>query len=292
MPPGSEAHGRFERHGGSESGKVEASGAWMAHNPACYNLPHVPCWSLVQGSRMESSYNCHKFYTMSLPSSERFHQKNRDRFWLLDDHVRCGWEFAVGKEKFNKEQKCLNWRVSDAEEKFAKEQKLNAELQEEWTATYARSNYDMKLALDEAMKLKGEKDEASQEVMRLTASLKEKEAQVDTARKTHEEALSNNAELEKAIKTHKAQVKSSEMVSQELGKDCKWLINHEIPLLAKYMFEFVKVAYNSCLKDGYAEGKAFVIDGKPDNDFELFKSDCATHYRNKRKEFGLLEFGF
>ncbi|MFS7888937.1 hypothetical protein Hanom_Chr00s000002g01600851 [Helianthus anomalus] len=67
MPPGSEAHGRSEEQGGSESGKVEASGSWMAHNPACDNLPHVPCWSLVQGSRMDSFDNCHKFYTMSLP---------------------------------------------------------------------------------------------------------------------------------------------------------------------------------------------------------------------------------
>ncbi|KAF5817971.1 hypothetical protein HanXRQr2_Chr02g0059321 [Helianthus annuus] len=56
------------------------------------------------------------------------------------------------------------------------------------------------------------------------------------------------------------------------------------------MFELGGAAYNSGRKDGYAKGKTFVLEGKPDNDFELFEEYCNGHYRSKRKEFGLLEF--
>ncbi|MFS8006907.1 hypothetical protein Hanom_Chr14g01254691 [Helianthus anomalus] len=34
-----------------------------------------------------------------------------------------------------------------------------------------------------------------------------------------------------------------------------------------------------------------IREGKPDNDFELFKPDCVTRYRNKRKDFRILAFG-
>ncbi|KAJ0940091.1 hypothetical protein HanRHA438_Chr02g0079421 [Helianthus annuus] len=91
------------------------------------------------------------------------------------------------------------------------------------------------------------------------------------------------------------------MVSHELGEDYKWLINCGIPLLAdslmaseelaKYMLELGGAAYDSGRKNGYGEGKMFALEGKSNNHFELFKSDYATHYRNKRKEFGILEFG-
>ncbi|MFS7994809.1 hypothetical protein Hanom_Chr12g01110461 [Helianthus anomalus] len=207
-------------------------------------------------------------------------------------------EFVVDRERFNAEKKGLNWRVSDAKEKLAKEQKLNAERQEEWTVALARTNCDLKLACDEAVKLKGEKDKASQEVIHLTASLKEKEVQVDTAHKANEEALARIVDLEKAVENHKAQAKASEEVAHELGEDCKWLINRGVPLLAnslmafedlaKYLFELSGAAYNSGRKDGYVEGKAFALEGKLDKDFKLFKEDCAGHYRKKRKEFGLL----
>ncbi|KAF5817867.1 hypothetical protein HanXRQr2_Chr02g0058051 [Helianthus annuus] len=55
--------------------------------------------------------------------------------------------------------------------------------------------------------------------------------------------------------------------------------------LAKYKLELGGAAYNNGQKDGYAEGKAFALERKPNNDFELFKTDCATHYRDKRNEF-------
>ncbi|KAJ0493516.1 hypothetical protein HanIR_Chr12g0587051 [Helianthus annuus] len=197
-------------------------------------------------------------------------KKNKDRSRLLEDHVRLGvnyfamtqeivreWssmreqimefentkrEFVMDRERFNAEKKGLNWRVSDAEEKLAKEQKLNAEHQEEWTAACARTNRDLKLARDEAVKLKGEKDKASQEVMHLTASLKEKEDQADTAHKANEEALARIVDLEKAVENPKAQAKASEEVAHELGEDCKWLINHGVPLLADSLMAFEDLA--------------------------------------------------
>ncbi|KAF5817972.1 hypothetical protein HanXRQr2_Chr02g0059331 [Helianthus annuus] len=144
---------------------------------------------------MDSLDNCPEFYSTSLPPSECLYQMNKDQFRLLDDHVRfgvnyyattqeivCEWgsmgeqimkfenakqEFNVDREKFNAEKKGLNWRVSDAEEKLAKEQKHNTESQEEWTAACARSNRDLKLPRDEIIKLKGERDEASQKLCAL-----------------------------------------------------------------------------------------------------------------------------
>ncbi|MFS8008464.1 hypothetical protein Hanom_Chr14g01273081 [Helianthus anomalus] len=86
---------------------------------------------------------------------------------------------------------------------------------------------------------------------------------------TNEEALARIAELGKELA-------GTLMVSKDL---------------AKYMFELPGAAYNSDRMDGYAKGKAFALVGKPDNDFKLFKEDCVGHYRNKHKEFGLLEFG-
>ncbi|KAJ0789300.1 hypothetical protein HanPI659440_Chr05g0201971 [Helianthus annuus] len=159
---------------------METGGSWMAHNPACDNLPHIPRWNLVQGSRMDNLDNCHELYSMSFPPAVRLYQKNRNRFRLLDDHVRSDvnffsttqeiireWrsmgeetmefenakrEFAAEREAFNSEKKSLNWRVSNAEDKLAKEQKLNADRQKEWTTTCERSNRELKVARDEALK--------------------------------------------------------------------------------------------------------------------------------------------
>uniref|UniRef100_A0A251U0U4 Uncharacterized protein n=1 Tax=Helianthus annuus TaxID=4232 RepID=A0A251U0U4_HELAN len=115
--------------------------SWGTRNPACDDLSHAPRWNLTQGSRMNDVNNCHEFFSMSLPPAERMFQKNRNRFALLDDHVRAGvnyfatsqeilreWRlmgeetadfenakrlFAEEREKFNAEKKGLQWRVSD-----------------------------------------------------------------------------------------------------------------------------------------------------------------------------------
>ncbi|MFS7986762.1 hypothetical protein Hanom_Chr11g01014101 [Helianthus anomalus] len=63
----------------------------------------------------------------------------------------------------------------------------------------------------------------------------------------------------------------------ELGQDCKWLVNHGIPMvndLAKYMFKLVEVGYDNDRKDGFTEGKMFVIKKRPDHTFESHKTDC------------------
>ncbi|KAM0072114.1 hypothetical protein Hdeb2414_s0001g00032791 [Helianthus debilis subsp. tardiflorus] len=62
--------------GGATSGTVRDShfervpeDSW--DNPACDDMPHVPRWSLTQGSRMDDLENCHQFFSLSLPPAER-----------------------------------------------------------------------------------------------------------------------------------------------------------------------------------------------------------------------------
>ncbi|MFS7966082.1 hypothetical protein Hanom_Chr09g00769701 [Helianthus anomalus] len=58
----------------------------------------------------------------------------------------------------------------------------------------------------------------------------------------------------------------------ELRQDDNWLVNRGIPL------------------DGFAEGKTFAIDKRPDHTFELHKTYCATRFLDRRQEFHNLEF--
>ncbi|KAF5759628.1 hypothetical protein HanRHA438_Chr16g0755521 [Helianthus annuus] len=198
-------------------------------------------------------------------------------------------DLATEQEAFNAEKKGLNWRMLDAEDKLIKEQKLHAELQKEWTSACERSNWDLKAARDEVIRVKGEKDAESREVQHLSSIAKEKEAQAVEAQKSHAEALARVAELQRIVDGQQNQNKALELLSQELGGDCKWLLTRGMPLLAdrlvaseewaKYMFELGGAAYNNGRKNGYAEGKTFV------------KEDCAANYAAKCHEFGFLEFG-
>ncbi|MFS7958706.1 hypothetical protein Hanom_Chr08g00681901 [Helianthus anomalus] len=137
--------------GGATSGTVRDSHVErmpeeLWDNPACDDMPHVPRWSLMQGSRMDDLDNCHQFFSLSLPPAERMFQKRRNRFALMDDHVRAGvnffatsqeilreWRsmgeetlefeeskkaFSEEREKFNAEKKGLQWRVAEAERKL------------------------------------------------------------------------------------------------------------------------------------------------------------------------------
>ncbi|KAF5785179.1 hypothetical protein HanXRQr2_Chr10g0425501 [Helianthus annuus] len=61
--------------------------------------------------------------------------------------------------------------------------------------------------------------------------------------------------------------------------------------LAKYMFDLPETTYDNGKKDGFVKGKAFVLEERSDHEFELFKTDCGTRFRDKRKEFDHLEFG-
>ncbi|MFS7890176.1 hypothetical protein Hanom_Chr00s000007g01615691 [Helianthus anomalus] len=85
----------------------------------------------------------------------------------------------------------------------------------------------------------------------LTASLiclkKKKLKLLLLEKKNHKEALARIAELEKTVEKQQTQSKTLELLSQDLGDDCKWLLTHGVPLiagrlvkseeLAKYMFE-------------------------------------------------------
>ncbi|MFS8008463.1 hypothetical protein Hanom_Chr14g01273071 [Helianthus anomalus] len=109
MPLGSEWHGGFD------FGKREVSGSWMAHYPACDDLPHVPHWSLVQGSRMDSLDNCHEFYAMSLPPTKCLYQRNKDRFRLLDDHVRLSVNYFATTQEIVHEWRSMGEQIMDFE---------------------------------------------------------------------------------------------------------------------------------------------------------------------------------
>ncbi|MFS7947848.1 hypothetical protein Hanom_Chr06g00553001 [Helianthus anomalus] len=77
------------------------------------------------------------------------------------------------------------------------------------------------------------------------------------------------------------QNKALEILAEDLGGDCKWLLAHGIPLiadrlvksdeLAKYRFELGGAAYDGGRKDGYGDGKASVIAKEKDHQFELYK---------------------
>ncbi|KAJ0751959.1 hypothetical protein HanPI659440_Chr09g0318791 [Helianthus annuus] len=55
--------------------------------------------------------------------------------------------------------------------------------------------------------------------------------------------------------------------------------------LAKYMFELAEANYDNGWKDGFAKGKMFAIEKRPDHTFEFHKTDCATRFLNRRQEF-------
>ncbi|KAJ0944905.1 putative integrase zinc-binding domain-containing protein [Helianthus annuus] len=287
-------------------------------NPACDDLPHAPRWNLTQGSRMDDVNNCHEFFAMSLPPAERMFQKNRNRFALLDDHVRAGvnffatsqeilreWRsmgeetlefeeskklFAEEREKFNAEKKGLQWRVSDAEQKLEEQKQLNVQKQKDWEAACERTNVEMQSQRDAIVRLSGEKtrlaDEAHQ--ARLAAERKEKEY-VDRIDK-----------LERLLAEKTAKCQATELLAEETSADTRWLLSRGVPLLADrvlnstelatYMFELGQAGYNSGHKFGYAEGKAAAINKEKDYHFELYKEDCDGAYAAKRKAFSTLDF--
>ncbi|KAM0034908.1 hypothetical protein Hdeb2414_s0015g00440231 [Helianthus debilis subsp. tardiflorus] len=65
-----------------------------------------------------------------------------------------------------------------------------------------------------------------------SALAKEKETQAIEAQKSHAEAFARIAELEKVVDDQQNQNNTLEMLSQELGGACKWLLTHDVPLLA------------------------------------------------------------
>ncbi|KAJ0780291.1 hypothetical protein HanPI659440_Chr06g0235971 [Helianthus annuus] len=255
--------------GGATSGTVRDShfehvpdDSWG--NPACDDMPHVPCWSLTQGSRMEDLKNCHEFFSLSLPPAERMFQKNRNRFALIDDHVRAGvnffatsqeilreWRsmgeetlefeeakksFSEEREKFNTEKKGLQWRVAEAERKLEEQKQLNEQKQKDWESACARTNSEMQSQREAIVRLSGEKttlaDEAHQ--ARLAAEKKEKEyvARIDKLELLVQEKASECEAAQRLLDEKTAECRASELLAEEASADSRWLLSRGVPLLA------------------------------------------------------------
>ncbi|KAJ0899306.1 hypothetical protein HanRHA438_Chr00c33g0855371 [Helianthus annuus] len=115
---------------------------------------------------------------------------------------------------------------------------------------------ELKSARDEVVRLKAKKAKEIQEYEHAVAAHKEREA----------ESQARIAALEKMVKEQATQNKALEILAEDLGDDCKWLLACGIPLivdqlvksdeLAKYMFELGGAAYDSGRKDEYGEGRA------------------------------------
>ncbi|KAM0050226.1 hypothetical protein Hdeb2414_s0008g00295171 [Helianthus debilis subsp. tardiflorus] len=196
--------------GGATSGVVHSPqfenirvDSWDTHNPACDDLPHAPHWNLTQSSRMNDLSNCHDFFSLSLPPVERIFQKRRNRFELLDDHVRAGvnyfatsqeivheWRlmgeetaefederraFAEENEKFNAEKKGLQWRVSDAEQKLEQEKQVNVRKQKDWESACECTNAEMQSQREAIVRLSGEKKEIAEEAQQARVAFEKKE---------------------------------------------------------------------------------------------------------------------
>ncbi|MFS7967835.1 hypothetical protein Hanom_Chr09g00790411 [Helianthus anomalus] len=292
--------------------------AWDTYNPARDDLPHAPRWNLTQGSRMSDIDNCREFFSLSLPPAERMFQKRRHRMDLLDDHIHAGvnfyatsqeivreWqlmgedtlkfeatnkELAEEKEKFNAEKKGLAWRVADAEDKLAKEKQFNATKQKEWEAACERTNREMKTARDAIVKLRGEKTKISEEAEQERTSHQKRES----------EYIQRIAKLQQLVTERSSEIRASEIIAEEANADCKWLLARGVPLvadrivksdeLAKYMFELGEAAYNNGRKDGYGEWRAAAEAKEAVSHFDLYKTDCAARYAEKRQEYEFLEF--
>ncbi|KAJ0766452.1 hypothetical protein HanPSC8_Chr03g0084071 [Helianthus annuus] len=294
------------------------SGSLDTHNPACADLPHAPRWNLTQGSRMTDLNNCREFFSLSLPRAERLFQKRRNRMDLLDDHIHAGVNFyatsqeiarewqligedtlefeaakkalAEEREKFNAEKKGLAWRVANAEDKLAKEKQFNANKQKEWEIVCERTDREMQTQRDTIVRLSGEKTRISEEVEQERASHQKRES----------EYLQRISKLQQLVTERSVKVRASEIIAEEANADSKWLLARGVPLiadrivkseeLAKYMFELGEAPYDNGRKDGYGEARSAAEAKEALKNFDLYKTNCAARYAEKRQEYEFLEF--
>ncbi|KAJ0637664.1 hypothetical protein HanOQP8_Chr17g0676461 [Helianthus annuus] len=118
--------------------------------------------------------------------------------------------------------------------------------------------------------------------------------------KRESEYLQRIAKLQQLVDERYAEVRASEIIAEEANTDSKWLLAHGVPLiadrivmseeLAKYMFELGEATYDHGRKDGYGEGSAAADAKEALSHFDLYKTDCAARYADKRQEFEFLEF--
>ncbi|KAJ0622339.1 hypothetical protein HanIR_Chr01g0018891 [Helianthus annuus] len=299
--------GAGDRGKGFESVHADS---WETHNPACNDLPHAPRWNLTQGSRMSDLGNCHDFFSMSLPPAERMFQKRRNRFELLDDHVRDGvnffatsqeivreWRsmgeetvefedprraFAEEKEKFNAEKKGLQWRVADTERKLEQEKQVNVQKQKEWETACERTNAEMQSQREAIVRLSGEKKELADEAHQARTAFEKREkeyvARIDKLELLVKQKVSECEATGKLLEEKTSECAASDGLVEELADR---IVNS--PELATYMFELGQAGYNSGRKYGYSEGKAAAINNEKDHHFELYAENCDGRYAAKRK---------
>ncbi|KAJ0772343.1 hypothetical protein HanOQP8_Chr03g0086281 [Helianthus annuus] len=258
-------------------------GSWDTHNPACADLPHAPRWNLTQGSRMTDLNNCHEFFSLSLPPAERLFQKNAIGWisWMI---------ISMLGEKFNAENKGLAWRVADAEDKLANEKQFNANKQKEWEIACERTDREMQTQCDTIVRLSGEKTRIREEVEQERASHQKRES----------EYLQWISKLQLLVTERSVEVWASEIIAEEANADSKWLLARGVPLiadrivkfeeLAKYMFELGEAAYDNGRKDGYGEARSAAEAKEALKNFDLYKTNCAACYAEKRQEYEFLEF--
>ncbi|KAM0052783.1 hypothetical protein Hdeb2414_s0007g00252361 [Helianthus debilis subsp. tardiflorus] len=171
---------------------------------------------------------------------------------------------------------------SDAKEELAKEKQLNVDKQKDWEVACERTNKELQTQHDAIVRLSGEKRKISDEAEQERAA----------HQKMEHEYIRRKAKLEKFAEEKVAEVKASKILAEEVTADCRWLLARVVPLiseriagseeLAKYMYELGEAAYDHGRKDGYAEGRAAAEAKEPLKSFELYKTDCAARYAEKR----------
>ncbi|KAJ0458097.1 hypothetical protein HanIR_Chr15g0781211 [Helianthus annuus] len=208
--------------------------------------------------------NCHDLFSLSLPPAERMFQKRRNRFELLDDHVRAGvnffstsqeivreWRsmgeetvefedarraFAEEKEKFNTEKKGLQWRVSEAERKLEQEKQVNVQKQKDWEAACERTNAEMQSQREAIVRLSGEKKELADEAhqARIASEKREKEYvdHIDKLEILVKQKVSECEAAQRLLEEKTSECQASELLVEEVPADCKWLLSRAVPLLA------------------------------------------------------------
>ncbi|KAJ0747589.1 hypothetical protein HanOQP8_Chr05g0191281 [Helianthus annuus] len=289
--------------GGATSGTVRDShfervpdDSWG--NPACDDMPHVPRWSLTQGSRMTDLQNCQEFFSLRFFANGDLWEK---KLWRLK---RLRRRFLKRKKKFNAEQKGLQWRVTEAERKLEEQKQLNEQKRKDWESACARTNTEMQSQRDAIVRLSGEKTALAEEAhqARLAAEKKEKEyvARIDKLELLVQEKASECEAAQRLLDEKTAECRASELLAEEASADSRWLLSRGVPLLAdrilhspelaRYMFELGGAGYNSGRKNGYAEGRCAAVNNEKDYHFELFKEDCEGAYAAKRREFSMLDF--
>ncbi|KAJ0716079.1 hypothetical protein HanPI659440_Chr13g0508721 [Helianthus annuus] len=148
----------------------------------------------------------------------------------------------------------------------------------------------MQTQCDTIVRLSGEKAKISDEAEQERASHQKRES----------EYLQHIAKLQQLVTEKSAEVRASEIISEEANADSKWLLARGVPLIADriirseelvtYMYELGEAAYDNGRKDGYGEGRSAAEAKEALKDFDLYKTDCAARYAEKRQEYEFLEF--